>query len=130
MNLATKSDSKTRKRTEVRASQTTSIEGIPVGVVFNRRIPDGTDGLSIAMEVDGKIFPASAQYGAAVNSMIQDEVLSMVHAAIKKGAPITLSGSFVDDEIAGLIYPNGSFRFDRLVAFGYSWDRNFLNRDL
>ena len=108
-----------------------SITGIPLGVVFNRRIPDGLDGLSIALaSPEGKIFPASAQYGASDNSMIQDEILSMVHAAIKQGESITLFGDFVNDNIPGLTYPNGSFRFDKLIVFGYSWDKNFLVRAL
>lgn len=107
-----------------------SITGIPLGVVFNRRIPNGLDGLSIALVSEGKIFPASAQYGASDNSMIQDEILSMVYAAVKQGECITLLGDFVNDNIPGLTYPNGSFRFDKLIVFGYSWDKNFLVRAL
>lgn len=107
-----------------------SISGIPLGVVFNRRVPDGLDGLSISLLCEDKIFPASAQYGASDNSMIQDEILSMVHAAIKQGERLTLIGEFVNDKIPGLTYPNGSFRFDKLIVYGYSWDKNFLVRTL
>jgi hypothetical protein len=119
-----KSDTKAESEVEI------TITGVPLGVVFNRRIPDGLDGLSIAFASEGKVFPASAQYGASDNSMIQDEILSMVHAAIKQGEPITLVGEFANDNIPGLTYPNGSFRFDKLFVFGYSWDKNFLVRAL
>ena len=119
-----KSDTKAESEVEI------TITGVPLGVVFNRRIPDGLDGLSIAFASEGKVFPASAQYGASDNSMIQDEILSMVHAAIKQGEPITLVGEFANDNIPGLTYPNGSFRFDKLIVFGYSWDKNFLVRAL
>ena len=119
-----KSDTKAEAEVEI------TITGVPLGVVFNRRIPDGLDGLSIALVSEGKIFPASAQYGASDNSMIQDEILSMIHAAVKQGECITLLGEFVNDHIPGLTYPNGSFRFDKLFVFGYSWDKNFLVRAL
>jgi hypothetical protein len=130
MKMHTKTKYLKAGKSDLKNATEVSITGIPLGVVFNRRIPDGLDGLSIALASKGKIFPASAQYGTSDNSMIQDEILSMIHAAIKQEECITLLGEFVNDHIPGLTYPNGSFRFDKLSVFCYSWDKNFLVRAL
>jgi|CXWL01.1.fsa_nt_gi hypothetical protein len=108
-----------------------SVTGIPLGLSYwDFNNVDLCMTLAITLDVGGNIIVGASRVERRIISyqrpLYSAHMISMVEAAITRGAKITLTGKTQRTSIPDTIYPNGFFTIYTIEVFGYKWGKKYL----